>query len=148
MIGKLLSSLINNHKSELNSIDKNHNALRVYNIDIEKLRSNLTTIDYETFLNLIYQEDISHHDNSTHKMLNAPKDHHTQSKDVNVLGEFRLEEDEEEVQIEFEDEYQFILVKKARPNPTVAMPTKLLKQLEDPSLITEFKELQDRKNKP
>ena len=81
-------------------------------------------------------------------MLNAPKDNRTKSKDLNRISEFRIEDDEEEIQIEFEEEYKFILVKKARPNPTVVMPTKLLKQLEDPSLLTEFKELKEKKDKP
>ena len=148
MIRRLFKPIDNYYKSEIYSVDLNHGPIKFYNMDIEKLKSNLTTIDYETFINLIYQEDVSHHDNSTHKMLNAPKDNRTKSKDLNRISEFRIEDDEEEIQIEFEEEYKFILVKKARPNPTVVMPTKLLKQLEDPSLLTEFKELKEKKDKP
>lgn len=35
--------------------------------------------------------------------------------------------------ISIEEEYRFVLVKKAKPKPTLVMPTKILKQLQDPS---------------
>ena len=66
---------------------------------------------------------------------------------MKILDKFRLENLEEEVKIELEEEYQFVLVKKANPNPTVVMPTKLLKQLEDPILKAEFKDLKSDKKK-
>lgn len=55
--------------------------------------------------------------------------------DQNEQSDYALIEDHDDdhYPITVEEEYRFVLVKKAKPKPTLVMPTKILRQLQDPS---------------
>ncbi len=98
--------------------------------DIEKYKNNLKTINYQDLLNFIVQEEIYKIDHDKPNVNSNPL-----VIDQDDHNDYTLIEDNEDdhYPITVEEEYRFVLVKKAKPKPTLVMPTKILKQLQDPS---------------
>ena len=102
-----------------------------YTTNTEKYKKNLTTMTYSDLIDLIYHEENNpykaHPDSeekTTHHVL--PKYHQAE------YDEYAINEIEDDFYpFRVEEEYSFVLVKKAKPKPTLVMPTKLLRQLDN-----------------
>lgn len=98
--------------------------------DREKYKNNLKTINYQDLLDFIVQEEIYKIDRDQAESGKKPI-----VIDQNEQSDYALIEDHDDdhYPITVEEEYRFVLVKKAKPKPTLVMPTKILRQLQDPS---------------
>ena len=97
--------------------------------DVTKYKNNLKVINYQDLLNFITQEEIYKIDNDKLASTNSRDVHQKPQESRGFLQEY----EEDPFPLSIEEEYRFVLVKKAKPKPTLVMPTKILKQLQDPS---------------
>ena len=129
MFQRMLNLLSGDKRQQQTTDDGDQHRHGLDTHDVTKYKNNLKVINYQDLLNFITQEEIYKIDND--------KSASTVSRDVNQnLQEprgFLQEYEEDDFPLSVEEEYRFILVKKAKPKPTLVMPTKILKQLQDPS---------------
>jgi hypothetical protein len=129
MFKKMMHAFNSNHRQKQAAPHDDQLYRTLDKQDIEKYKHNLKTINYHDLLDFIVQEEIYKID---HGKLDA---NHPIVIDHRGEEEYGIIEDHEadHFPITIEEEYRFVLVKKAKPKPTLVMPTKILKQLQEPS---------------
>ena len=100
-------------------------------MNTEKYKKNLTTMNYSDLIDLIHHEESNPY--KAHPGKEARVKHHISPQyNQPEYDEYILNENEDDnYPYNIEEEYSFVLVKKAKPQPTLVMPTKLLQQLDD-----------------
>ena len=91
--------------------------------DIEKYRNNLKTINYQDLLDFIVQDEIYKIDHDKVEPSNPIVVDQISQEEYNLI-----EDNDDHYPLSIEEEYKFVLVKKAKPKPTLVMPTKILQQ--------------------
>lgn len=100
-------------------------------MNTEKYKKNLTTMNYSDLIDLIHHEESNpykaHPGQEGRGKHHVPPSYHRPEYDEYIINE----NEDDNYPFSIEEEYSFVLVKKAKPQPTLVMPTKLLQQLDD-----------------
>ena len=129
MINKFLHFIFRQKTHHTSALVDSHSSLSIFSeSEMHKYKKNVKNINMSAIVQLIQHEE-SHIADETTISQEVVKEDKENPREIerNVIS---IYEDDQE-KIEYEDDYQFVLVKKPNINPTIVMPTRIIKELNE-----------------